>query len=235
MGKLPEAGTTDGAPARPRANFDAVARPYRWAEYLCLGPLLQRTRCQYLPQIAGARHALALGDGDGRFLAALLRRSPATEAVAVDTSAAMLSILSGRCAFAGSRLHTCQADFATLPGQLDLSQTDLVITHFSLDCLQQDEMVALAQTLARTIRPGALWVVSDFGKPGSQPWRWMAAVYVRALYLAFRLLTGLRVRALPDVQHARKSSGFQLLGRTHRAKGLLYSELWRLGEDENRL
>ncbi len=227
-------GTKDVDPARPIANFDPVAKPYRWAEYLCLGPLLERMRNHHLPQITGARHALALGDGDGRFLAVLLRRSPTMEAVAVDTSAAMLASLRGRCAFAGPRLHVLQGDFASLPGHLDLSKTDLVITHFSLDCLPQDEVETLAQTLAGTIRPGALWVVSDFGIPARQPWRRAAGLYVRGLYLAFRLLTGLRVQTLPDVQHALRIHGFCLLSRSHRLKGLLYSELWQLGEVENR-
>ena len=39
-------------------NFDRVARPYRWAEYLALGPLLQQTRTAHLDRLTYCRQAL---------------------------------------------------------------------------------------------------------------------------------------------------------------------------------
>ena len=42
-------------------NFDRVARGYRWAEYLALGPLLERTRTRHLDALPGAGQALVLG------------------------------------------------------------------------------------------------------------------------------------------------------------------------------
>ena len=100
-------------PSGRDANFDRVARLYRWAEYLALGPLLERTREHFLPQLAGRRQALVLGDGDGRFLARLLRQQPGLHALAVDTSAVMLRLLRQRCLdsapAAVSRLRTLRA------------------------------------------------------------------------------------------------------------------------------
>ena len=78
-------------------NFDSIARIYRWAEYLSLGPLLVRTRNHFLPQLTPCRRALVLGDGDGRFLARLLQQNPDLHALAVDTSATMLHLLRERC------------------------------------------------------------------------------------------------------------------------------------------
>ena len=57
-------------------NFDLIARPYRWLEYLTFGPTLQQTRLHYLPALLHSRNALVLGDGDGRFIAALLAANP---------------------------------------------------------------------------------------------------------------------------------------------------------------
>ena len=86
-----------GSPkTRSRPNFDRVARLYRWAEYLLLGPLLARTRKHFLPQLTSATHALVLGDGDGRFLAHLLHHapkltpSPSTPAPPCSTSSAVV-------------------------------------------------------------------------------------------------------------------------------------------------
>lgn len=209
-------------------NFDRVARLYRWAEYLFLGPLLTRTREHFLPLLTPATHALVLGDGDGRFLAALLRRNPRLHALAVDASATMLRLLRKRCAFAGPRLTTLQTSAVHLPANLDLGRTNLVVTHFFLDCLHQQELDSLAQQLARTVAPGCLWVLSDFAIPPRQPWRLLASFYIRALYAAFRLLTGLRPQHLPAIDRALEAAGFQKIHRSDRLAGVLYSEIRRL-------
>lgn len=216
----------------PRAipNFDRVARLYRWAEYLLLGPLLTRTRQHFLPQLHEIRHALVLGDGDGRFAAALLLRNPSVHITALDTSNRMLDLLRLRCARAGAagRLTTVQGSVteATLPQQS--TPFDLIATHFLLDCLTQAEVDRLARELASIVFPGALWLVSDFATPRRQPWRFLGALYIAGLYRAFRLLTGLSVSTLPDPQSALNSAGFRRLHRVERVRGLLYTELWQL-------
>lgn len=209
-------------------QFDRVAHVYRWAEYAALGPLLQRTRTRWIREITWATQALVLGDGDGRFLAALLRHSPHLHATAIDTSTTMLHLLRRRCAFAAQRLHTIQGSGTVLASELDLSRTDLVISHFLLDCLSQDQAEELIQTLAAKLPAGAEWLISDFGVPRSQPWRALGRVYVRALYAAFRLLTGLRIRSLPVLEGPLECAGFARVHRAQWLKGLLYSEVWRL-------
>jgi ubiquinone/menaquinone biosynthesis C-methylase UbiE len=207
-------------------DFDRVARIYRWAEYLTLGPLLQRTRTHFLPQLTACRRALVLGDGDGRFLEQLLVQNDALQAVAVDTSAVMLRLLTQRChrkKDSQARLRTWQGSaLAITPAQ----DVDLVATHFFLDCLTQAEVDRLTQRIGAAVQPGTLWVVSDFGMPQTRWLRTFAALYVRGLYLAFRILTGLRVTRLPDAQQALAAAGFTRRLRHQVAGGLLYSELW---------
>ena len=86
------------------ANFDRIARLYRWMEYATLGPALTRCRNYHLARVAGCSQALILGDGDGRFTAKLLAASPSLEADAVDSSAAMLRLLRARCSYGATRL-----------------------------------------------------------------------------------------------------------------------------------
>jgi SAM-dependent methyltransferase len=219
---MPHTTTTAGP------NFDRVARIYRWAEYLCLGTALRRTREHFLPQLEGRRHAVALGDGDGRFLARLLRQQPHLDAVAVDTSAAMLQLLQQRCLRtapdAAGRLRTVQVSALDLPPQ---PEADLIVTHFFLDCLTQNEVETLARKLSGEVAPGTLWLLSDFGEPRPRALRPLAALYIRSLYLAFRVLTGLRTSTLPDPQTALRSAGFERIARAERLFGLLYTELWR--------
>ena len=221
--------------AAPPANFDRVARPYRWMEYLTFGPALWRCRTHFLSQLSehhNARTALVLGDGDGRFTAALLSASPHLHIDAVDSSAGMLRLLAQRAAAvapdAFTRLRTHHADALAFAGSLPPStQYDLVITHFFLDCFTQAEVVVLAQAIASHLRPGALWLLSDFRIP-SGPMRWPARILVRWLYLAFRTLTGLRTTQLPDHASALRAAGFTPAVKHFSLGGILVSELWVL-------
>ncbi|MGI4829333.1 MAG: class I SAM-dependent methyltransferase [Janthinobacterium lividum] len=211
--------------SRQSPNFDRVARVYRWAEYLALGTLLRRTREQFLPELAGTQQALVLGDGDGRFAAALLRRAPDCHLHAVDSSAAMLALLGKRCGRdqTGPRLTLEQASVLDVHAS---TGCDLIATHFLLDCLTQAEVELLARRLAAQVKPPCRWVISEFGRPRGRLLGVLGAAYVRLLYASFRMLTGLRVKHLPDPQKALQNAGFLRLQRVERLGGLLYSELW---------
>jgi ubiquinone/menaquinone biosynthesis C-methylase UbiE len=207
-----------------RPNFNRVARIYRWAEYLTLGPILQRTRTYFLPQLADRRKALLFGDGDGRFLARLLEQNPALQATAVDISATMLHLLRQRCTSAASLLLTLHASAL----EINIPQaTDLVVTHFFLDCLTQAEVDTLVQNVAANAASGTLWLVSDFQIPQHTFIRPIAAMYIRSLYLAFRILTGLRVQSLPNPQAALRLTGFTRIGHHETLFGLIYTEIWQ--------
>jgi SAM-dependent methyltransferase len=209
-------------------DFNGIARPYRWLEYLTLGKALERCRTHYLPYLLQQKNALVLGDGDGRFLAQLLARNPQLHADAVDTSATMLQLLRQRCEAtspnATDRLHTHCANALTFP--LD-SSYDLVVTHFFLDCLTQPELNTLITRIASTLSPGALWLISDFRIPDGLM-HFPAKFLVRALYLAFRLLTGLRTTHLPDHVTPLTQAGLTRIAHQHRLAGILTTELWQV-------
>ncbi len=208
-------------------NFDKIARPYRWLEYLTLGKTLESCRLHFLPQLLDRRHALVLGDGDGRFLAQLLKHNPSLRADAVDSSAVMLQLLRQRCEATspntGGRLCTYHQDALTSPLK---DSYDLIVTHYFLDCLTQPELNTLITRIAPALSPGALWLISDFRVP-TGPMRLPAKLLIRSLYLAFRLLTGLRTTHLPDHVTPLKKSGLTRISHQHRLAGLLTTELWR--------
>jgi SAM-dependent methyltransferase len=210
-----------------RPNFNRIARPYRWLEYLTLGTALENCRAHYLPQLLDRRRAVVLGDGDGRFLAQLLASNPDLHADAIDTSTTMLQLLRQRCEAAtpnaATRLRTHHANAVTIPFK---DSYDLVVTHFFLDCLTQPDLDTLITHINPSLTPGALWLVSDFRIPNGLM-RLPARLLVRSLYLAFRLLTGLRTTHLPDYATPLTQAGLTRIAHQHRLAGLLTTELWQ--------
>jgi SAM-dependent methyltransferase len=209
------------------ANFNLIARPYRWLEYLTLGKALERCRIHYLSRLRDRRHALVLGDGDGRFLAQLLAYNPHLQADAVDISSTMLELLRQRSeaatADANTRLRIHHSNALTFPLA---GPYDLVVTHFFLDCLTQADLDALVTRVASTLAPGGLWLVSDFRIPTGMM-RLPARALIRGLYFAFRVLTGLRSTALPEHATPLTRSGLIRIAHQYSLAGILTTELWQ--------
>jgi SAM-dependent methyltransferase len=205
-------------------NFNLIAHPYRWLEYLTLGRALERCRLHFLPLLLHQKRALALGDGDGRFLASLMAANPHLHADAVDSSATMLRLLRKRCEANATHLQTHHTNALTFT---PTGPYDLVVTHFFLDCLTEPDLEILMAQIAPALTPGALWLISDFRIP-SGPMHLPSRIVVRVLYLAFRILTGLRTTQLPDHATALTKAGIFNIGRHDFMAGLLTAELWQI-------
>lgn len=204
-------------------DFNPIARPYRWLEYLTLGRALERCRLHFLPALLNQKKALVLGDGDGRFLASLMASNPHLHVDAVDTSATMLQLLSKRCEANSSRLETHHTSALTFA---PAGPYDLVVTHFFLDCLTQPDLETIIARIAPTLTPNALWLVSDFRIP--QGWMHLpAGILVRSLYFAFRVITGLRTVRLPDHATPLAHAGLNRIAHHHSLAGMLTTELWQ--------
>lgn len=194
-------------------NCDRIARCYRWLEYAGFGRALERRRQAFLADVSGARRALVLGDGDGRALTALLAAAPDAQIDYVDLSPRMLELARAR---AGSdRVTYHHADALTTP--LPAAEYDLIVTHFFLDCFEEEDQARLIERVSHAATPQARWLVSEFRKQG---------LLVRALYLFFRAATGLKTQRLVDHHPLFQQHGFRLTRNEAAWRGLLASELW---------
>ena len=116
-------------------NCDRIARWYRWFEYAGFGRALERRREAFLSDVADARRVLALGDGDGRALAALLAAAPHACVDYVDVSARMLELArDARWHRAGHLSLRRRAHHAAAAAEYDL-----IVTHFFLDCFDETD------------------------------------------------------------------------------------------------
>ena len=213
---------------RRAANFDAIARPYRWLEYITFGRLLERVRFAHISRITDRKRALILGDGDGRFLARLAVQNQELNFEAVDVSARMLALLQSKiCEVgAGYRVTITQADVNDGSFHPRGSEFDLVVTHFFFDCFTEREVETIIDRIIPRLTHESIWIVSEFDVPSAGPRMW-ARILIRLLYTSFGLLTGLAVRSLPDYCRILRSRGFRLEKQTMNLGGILVSELWR--------
>jgi SAM-dependent methyltransferase len=207
-------------------NCDRLARWYRLLEYLVFGRALERRRCAYMDQLADVRHALLLGDGDGRFTAELVKRFPLAQVDSVEQSSGMLALAQARLRklhLDSERIRFWPADARTI----DLhGPYDLIATHFFLDCFWLDELRPLIARVGEHCAPGGCWLVSEFGLPDAGWPRAAAGALIWTMYSFFRIATGLQVSRLPEYGPVLEENGFRIHRRCVTAGGLLVSELW---------
>jgi len=210
-------------------NFDPVARPYRWIEYVTFGPWLARCRTAQLAKMKDARRALVLGDGDGRFLSRLLTANPDVTVDVVDSSAGMLTLLDRRILRSGvqARERICLHHSDALAWE-PAGSYDLIVSHFFLDCFFSSQIEQLFDRVVPHAVPGAKWLISEFAVPRNRLTAPIARGIVAFLYRAFGCLTGLSVRALPDYAAALSCRGMSIVHHQQFLFGLLSSEVWTL-------
>jgi hypothetical protein len=213
-------------------DFDRIARPYRWLEYMSFGPCLGRCRNAQLVHLTSARHALLLGDGDGRFLARLLAENPTLTADVVDSSEAMLRILDRRIRRCRPPArHRIRLHHADALQWKPTASYDLIVSHFFLDCFFPRQVEQLFAGLLPHALPGAQWVISEFAIPRNAFAAYLARGIVGSLYRVFGVLTGLPVRALPDYATFLLRRGLARSQDRRYLAGLLCSQIWTVTEE----
>lgn len=204
-------------------SFDRIAPHYRWIEGCCAGQALQRCRTAFLETLEAPARVLIVGEGDGRFLAELIRRHPRAEVTCVDASAAMLQLARARIDPA-ARVAFVHADI--LNWTPPTAFYDLIFTPFVLDCFRPDELAAVVEKLAAAAAPAARWRVSDFHIPAAGPARWLARALLRFLYAFFREVARVPADHLTPPDDFLRCAGFVLGERKLFRGGLLHSDLW---------
>ena len=217
-------------------SFDSLVRFYAALETMVFGRALWHARIRYLDEIRRTTKVLVLGDGDGRFTAALATSAPETTIVSLDSSAAMLLAARSRLSSsARGRVRFVCGDAKRMPLHPELLKScDAIVSHFLLDCLEQSETDTLARMLAERTSDRCIWLISEFAIPERQPWRWGGRWLVWVLYWFTGRITGLAVNQLPDYAASLTQAGFECKLLDKRLKGLLRSEIWELCGDKTR-
>ncbi len=205
-------------------SFDRVAPFYRTLERLVFGDQLQQARLAFVRDLPTPRRVLIVGEGDGRFLAEFVRVHPGAKIDCVDASARMIALARSRLG-AGAEVNFVQADLREF--SLEKDCYDLVVTHFFLDCFAGVALREMVQKLANAATAQAAWLLADFRIPEAGWRRLYARFSIRAMYLFFRLTSGLGTRRLEDPSPALQAAGFERAQQRLARCGTIKAELWR--------
>ncbi len=181
-------------------GFDAVAWCYDVLAGLVFGPALKKAQRAALAGLpAGAPRVLVLGGGTGWVLTEVLRLRPQATVLYLEASTRMLARARARLhremPQAGARVAFRHGTQAML---LPHERFEALVTFFVLDCISASEITRALAQLRAAMRLGAVWLLADF-RPAHRGWR---RVLLGLMYAFFRLTTGLRARALPDLHPA---------------------------------
>ncbi|WP_422929115.1 class I SAM-dependent methyltransferase [Singulisphaera sp. PoT] len=203
-------------------RFDALAPHYAWIEAVSFGGLLQWCRTALVGDLTDARRVLILGEGDGRFLRALLAHNPSATVHVVDGSLSMVDLARRRAQCGRVTWQVADARGIEYPE----SEYDLVVTNFFLDCFDSGDLDRLIPRVAGALRPGGRWLLGDFRVPAGRMARAGAWVLLAIMYGFFRLVTRLPASRLVDPRPSLLACGLTPLRAERRLGGFLTSELW---------
>jgi hypothetical protein len=85
----------------------------------------------------------------------------------------------------------------------------------------------LIPRIVHATTPECLWLISEFAIPANLYGKLLAKPLITALYLAFHLLTGIRLQTLPHYAQALQNAGWKLQTEATHLHGLLVSQTWQ--------
>jgi ubiquinone/menaquinone biosynthesis C-methylase UbiE len=212
----------------PSGGYDRLAASYRTLERLAFGGALMRARLRHLAALDGAERVLVIGEGDGRFVAALCRRNRRCRPTVIERSGAMIALAQARLEGDTARVRFVQGDVRDL--DVGGERFDAVVTHFVLDLFGPGTLDALIPRLASTLTPQGVWLLADFALPERGPGRWRAHAWLILLYALFRLRTDQEATRLHDPGASLTAAGLTPDRVVELQMGLLRTAVWRREE-----
>jgi SAM-dependent methyltransferase len=208
-------------------GFDRLAWCYAGLEHLAFGSRLQACRTASLDVLDSPCRVLVLGEGDGRFVAALRRRWPGADVLVVDASAAMVARARRRLTDAGDlgRVTFVVAD--ALEVELDAGPFDVVVANFFVDCFDPATQARVLDRIEGWMAPGGTLLLGEFVPARSRRARMWECLLARPMHAFFRAAAGISARALQDVPAALRARGLVATSVTESLGGFLQASVWR--------
>ena len=206
-------------------SFDRIAPHYRWLETLVFGRQLQAARMAFVKEMREPDRVLVAGEGDGRFLAEFVRAHPRSGVDCIDASGRMIELARQRVGTAS--VNFVQRDVREV--ELPVATYDLVVTHFFLDCLNEQSLFLVIAKLARSAKRDARWLIADFCEPERNGRHMGPRFLIALMYFFFRVVSGIEARRLIDYRPLLRAEGFSLVRTILSPNKMVRSEVWGRG------
>lgn len=181
-----------------------------------------------MDHLADSQRVLTIGEGDGRFVAELVRRFPHIEVDCLEGSSAMIARARARLPSA-AKVNFYHVD--ALNWEYPVEIYDAVVTCFFLDCFSDK---TLREWLPRAIncsKPAGKWMVAEFREGVGGMERLRSRFWLRVMYRFFNWTTGLEAKQLPDWQGLFDELGYGCFEKPGTSNAMIYSSVWQRWEN----
>ncbi|SOD81450.1 class I SAM-dependent methyltransferase [Spirosoma fluviale] len=206
----------------PGGNFNWIAPVYDALAFLVFGRKLQRAQGIFLDRIPPKASVLLVGGGTGWLLEQLLVRCKPERVLYLETSSQMVARATRRMArksLPGTVIFWV-GDETTLDPS---NQFDVILTPFLLDLFNEQTLQnRLIPSLLRVLKPGGMWLVTDFVLPPA----WWQKVLLWTMIRFFRLIAGIETRTLANWQQCLTDAGLSHQARKPQVDGMVSAEVW---------
>lgn len=212
-------------------EFSRTARYYHLLEDIFIGRALQKTRVAQLqgrPVDPVQARFLIVGEGNGRFLEALMLQYPDLHVTIVDESESMLNRAKARLERMSQVNRNLEFHAADIK-DLDLPKGAFthIVTNFFFSNFLEDEVSSICRKLEGAACEEAEWWLGDFTIPPSGLKALRAKLWLNLLYAFFGATAGVSTRALPEIAHHIKSHGFVCIASQAFSGSMLQSSVFR--------
>jgi len=181
-------------------DFDRIAFVYDLLAKLVFGGDIINSQRFFLNRIEGSSKVLILGGGSGQLLAELVKAKPSCEVWYIEASQKMIS-LSEKKLKKEFNIHFIHGTEQDIPSS---KKYDILITNFYLDLFIHHQLTNIIIKLQSSMKPGALWIVTDFVKEK----RWQV-IMLKVMYWFFRITCNIESRQLPEWSKSVEQAGMK--------------------------
>ena len=210
----------------PASSFDLVAPYYDHLAKLVFGNSLYNSQITFLNAIPENSRVLIIGGGSGWIIEPVLLAAKQATLLYLEASAKMLALAEHKIAH-----HPLAAQVEWRLGTEEnikpAEKFDVIITNFFLDLFSEPELRNLTSLLNNALQKDGLWLAVDFVKPsGSFLKRLGARLFIRSMYIFFRLTCHISGKTLPDWENQLRRHALKEVKSAYFYGGLIKSSVW---------
>lgn len=212
------------AEAKQGGNFDGVAPYYDALAWLVFGQRLKQAQALFLDEIPANASVLIVGGGTGWLLEQVLTRCQPQRVIYLEASARMLARASRRM-MQHALIGTVDFRVGEETSLTSEDRADVVLTPFVLDLFTAETLqTQFIPRLNRVLKPGGLWLVTDFIQPAKGWQRTLLWTMIRF----FQLTAGIQTNHLADWQKCLADADLKRKKQQWRVSGMVSAEVWQV-------